>query len=257
MQSVRESFKCSRADDTEVAIGSAFHSAHSQQEGGYLSSSGYLSGLGDALLDRMASFVLWATYVKHSFVPDAPVNATERVCAGKGAVAPARRGSGGSAQQEVRHGSAQHQPTRGTVHVSVSMRAPRMLGSFFTPWFQMDSFPFDLCDGPIPVRALPCSAPGPGKDKDISVPLRRSSWAADSLFDMVHLRVLGADSEKQSDGAASKQVVPSPPNLWHIHYVRQKLSDLSFSVSGMYVNGLALPLRKSKTMLILTPAHWQ
>ena len=39
------------------------------------------------------------------------------------------------------------------------------LGSFFMPWFQMDSFPFYLCDGHIPVMELPSGAPGPGKDK--------------------------------------------------------------------------------------------
>ena len=69
----------------------------------------------------------------------------------------------------------------------------------------MNPLPFDLCDRHIHVMALPSSAPGPFKDKEISVPLRRNNWAADSLFDMVHLRVLGADAEKQTDLAVSKQ----------------------------------------------------
>jgi len=116
---VRKSFGGPLAQTTEcdpqleVAVDSVLQSVDSQKK------VGFLSGWGDALLDRVASCVMWAACMRHTFVPDAHTDASvgcgkEHVSAGKGAVSLAKRG---------------------TAQIHFGMRAPKMLASLSTPWY--------------------------------------------------------------------------------------------------------------------------
>jgi len=50
-------------DDTFTPFSNVHHLADSLQQ------KGYLSVWGDALLDRVASFVVWATCIRHTYFP--------------------------------------------------------------------------------------------------------------------------------------------------------------------------------------------
>mmetsp|Transcript_1500 Transcript_1500/g.2028 ORF Transcript_1500/g.2028 Transcript_1500/m.2028 type:complete len:135 (-) Transcript_1500:349-753(-) len=115
------------------------------------------------------------------------------------------------------------------------MRAPRMLGSLSTPWFLLDSFPFDLCDGPVPVQSTRSSRPG--EDQSIFLPMRRSCWAPGTLMRNLHLRAIVPPR------VATECLAPF--RLWHMHYVCHHVPDANGvvlnSLTGIYVNNLALP----------------
>jgi len=122
---VRKSFggPPAQTTDQEVAISSVLRLADRQKK------LGLFSGGVDALLDRVASCVMWAACMRHTFVPDAHTNASvgsgkEHVSAGKEAVVPAKRG---------------------TAQIHLGMRAPRMLLSLSTPWYVCCSVFCSVC----------------------------------------------------------------------------------------------------------------